>query len=359
MAGETCESEKPSDDLILCEGVVFVGLEPLAKGDRALLRRQSARFTIKGILWLASIPSLPFAPFIVWGGLKLVTNDRILLNNLVALVAIGALMLGIPVAILRARDCLGRRNIVRQTLKLGSLRTFKGALNINDPTDPSREVLERTRLLNRSPHEINQLDLYATSDAVFQVNRVQPKAWTPISLTLAAAAPINPARFDAPKGWGSHDENIELGRRRLSAAECKELVGYSRSIQRRACVSAVVVGYLGGRALFGLLNKVVSQNPGLGKTLAIAITLGACTLILYRAIRRARMLKADAKNAWAVTVDPTSSSARMLNEVDSVVPIEVLALSTIVWRVQGKPAGWRKARIEPSNKRDPKSPIRN
>jgi hypothetical protein len=339
---EHCREQGP-EELVLCAGLPFTGTRPLTEADRVILRAQRVRAQVAGAAWLLAILLAPAFIISTWA---LIARARSAAPFEFAAISFAILLfLGIPVALLKARDQFRRARVCGKTIRSTFLRSFSGALNIDDPSDRIRESLIRSGLLNIQDEGVNCIELHSSADAVYRINHVTPQRHTAVELTRAASAPLNPAKFTVPPDWAAPVERAELSRRRLTAGEKAELRNYANEVGTRTAFAVVLVCWFGGKMLWQVLSRLLADWPGLGETLSVAIVIGVCVQLILRARDRAGQLYVESENGWAVGIEPSESASYPQNSPNPVIPSEVLSFSGTLWTVRGRPAGWRRAKI--------------
>lgn len=332
------QDERP-ESVIYCAGLSFVGSRELTDTERGKLRRRSNRLLVDCIAWLVVVPFV--VPVSLGICLRVVVRSTDDFAAALAVLGIATLFIGLPVGFLRTRDIARRHRMLKRTIEIGSIRCFEGQFNDEDWTDLTRQTLKRTGCAHLDG--LNRLELLASSDVIYRLNKTEPGKWYTVELTAAAAAPASPARFAMPRDWESASEGIEMTRRRLTEEERRELSSYARRARKNRWIYAVPVFFFARIiAVFG--SKLASSQVRTG----VAITLGVAAFgyLFFRSTREASRWESDAEYGWLGVVQPAEDAAEGHDPhpADAKIPppMEVLPGSGALWTIRNKPAGWRR-----------------
>jgi hypothetical protein len=326
--------EKP-ESVIYCAGLSFVGSRELADTEHGQLSRRCNRLLIDCFAWLVVVPFL--VPVSLGICLRVFVRSMDAFGAALAVLGILTLFIGLPVGLLRARDIARRRRMLKRTIEIGSVRCFEGQFNDDDWTDLTRQAVKRTGLAHWDG--LNRLELLASSDVLYRLNKSEPRKWTPVELTAAAPAPVSPARFAMPRDWEGASESIEMTRRRLTEEERRELSSYARRVRKNRWIYAVPVFFF-ARIIAVFSSKLASSEVRTG----VAITLGVAAFgyLFFRSTREASRWEFDAQYGWLGVVQPAEDHDLHTADAKIRPPMEVLPGSGAVWTIGNKPAGWRR-----------------
>lgn len=285
-----------------CEGQPEHATRPLAADERNALAVASRRASRKAVLAVAGAAApLVLAPA---GALLAVAlgGDRPGPGLAVAILAGCALLGGLPVAAVFARDAVRAARALRRDALRGEVHVFGAG---------ARERV----VLAESLHLVG-----AGGTAVAPVRRA--------AVAEAAAAP------PAPAIWALSEAELpaELGgsawvKRALSAEERAELERHARRLGRISPVLAVASIVLAAGAAAGFSSGQAAQWLACA---AVSPLLALRWMPVLRDRRLGGRLRADARDGWAYR-----------GRWDRGLEVEVLPASGASWTCSGAPAGWR------------------
>ncbi|MEK7832204.1 MAG: hypothetical protein AAB401_14010, partial [Acidobacteriota bacterium] len=130
MKQEHNPSTDHQKDELLFAGLPFIGDRSLTSEELASLRRRRKRLRFVTLIWLVATPFWPLfglaIGFLVRTAELAVTNSKSFSEVAIALLAGGGLIVGIPVSILKAKDCFHYAAVLSRTIRAGSVRQIIG-----------------------------------------------------------------------------------------------------------------------------------------------------------------------------------------------------------------------------------------
>jgi hypothetical protein len=294
------------------------------------------------VLWFLGIPVCTAIPFILWTILSSTALDAGLVEDIVFVSTVLSLFAGIPTAILFASVAFERSRILKRTWKAGHIRRFAGTLSSEDWTNNTDAILRKAARVEIGSQVDMVADLHASDDVLYRIGDRETKQWIPLELTRGTRPPVAAARFKAPIEWLDPDREDEILRRRLTAGELDEILGYANRVRRARWWLALGLAWI----VLSLSRLAGMEIFELGLPVIYAVCVGATIIglvyIFYYSTSKAKLYERDWEDGWAIILEPPQVSTLTDGEMSMSEAIEVLPISGATWTIGGKPAGWRK-----------------
>ncbi|MGE0883658.1 MAG: hypothetical protein AB7P14_08950 [Blastocatellales bacterium] len=348
MKQEHNPSNGNQKDEVLCVGLPFTGNRNLTPEELANLRSRRLRLLIAAVAWMVAIPFWLLLGLTI-GFLAQVMELAVAGSNsfsqiVFLLLAIGGLLVGVPVSILKAKDCFHYAAVLYRTIRAGSVRQFVGKF---DPRFWNEDTLEQLlkKLIGKRPIEPDATDaldieVYPLDEYVYAFNRNLPNSFFPIHLTIASARPPGAARFRAPAEFQPETEENVVERRRLTTEEQKELQSYARQTLRRSLIYSPICLWFVTSVAWKVSTRFLSWNTS--KFLTSSLLLIAAIALFLQARKWVTAYRHDAENGWVLIVEYPAMDESETNIGHQPATVEFLIHAGHEWTIDGKPASWRK-----------------
>lgn len=289
-----------------CEGKPERGARPLEAAERRALEVAARRAGRKAVFAIAGLA----APFVVGPagalGAALLGADPEGAAAVVGTLAFFALLGGLPVAIVFAREALRAARALRRDLRRGEVLRFG-------------EGAEELVVLAASHHLVGRAGAVVAPVRRVAVGEAAPPPLEPPTYALSPAEVPGDLREGA---WV---------KRALSADERGEIERHSRRFGRISPL-LVLFSLVFAAGTAASLSRDSGPGEGLLPGVALAVVLGLDWWRVLRDRRAAARLRADAEEGWAYR-----------GLAGSVEACEVLPASGAFWTSSGAPAAWRLA----------------
>ncbi|MGH9800769.1 MAG: hypothetical protein ACRD82_10425 [Blastocatellia bacterium] len=335
-------------DELLFAGLLFTGDRSLTTEELADLRRKRLRLLAAAAVWLVATlfwPLLALAVGFLTRAIELVVSSSNSFSEVaIVLLAGGSLFVGIPVSILKSKDCFHYAAVLSRTIRAGSVRQFAGKFDYRFWNEDTLEQLLE-KLLNKKliePDTIDSLDIetYPQDEYIYQLNRTRLNGFFPVHLTIAAAVPSGAARFRAPVEFQPETEGSIVERRRLTAEEQKELQSYARKTLRRRLIYSPICLWCFTSVAWSVSTKFLSWNASsllTGGVLAVT-----ATALFLQTKKWVNAFKQDAENGWVLIAEYLPMEKSETESDHQPATVEFLIYAGHEWTIDGKPASWRK-----------------
>ncbi|MBI5189150.1 MAG: hypothetical protein HZA22_00550 [Nitrospirae bacterium] len=323
-----------------CAGMPFTGMRPLGADELAALNRERKGYLKKALLYLSVLC------FSFFGACMSIAYDLNIdlgaFDTIFVILTLLVSIIGVPLLIVYANDNYRHYGTLKGTCSRAFVRHYEGRVNFDDWTDPVVEMLNDSGLLIREPDTVNSVELLSDRDTLYRINGQRAVSWGGVGLTIAAGAPEKTVLYALPKEWGAPD-SLSLLRRRLSDDEKVEIEAHVRNIQRRRWSDmfwlSLLLAYL-AKAISRVFFKLTLEQAS--PYIAILVV-SACAFIFLNSRKKANELLLDLEGGWVVQLDPDKSDLKGAPIIPAQLT-ELLPVSTAVWRIGDKPAGWRNAK---------------
>jgi len=346
MPAPEIANDPPSE--IWCMGLPCVGDAPMDASEVRDLRAQARR-----LAWRCAgcILAAPLVPLLV--GLLAVGLSSGSPGPWSAALIMYGLLLGLPVALLLARDAAHQRKTIRDDIASGRVLRFEGVLQDPGQDQDERQVLRAGGVLTEEPGQVQQLRVFQHSQSVRGTSDRGRVRLLRVTLQHAAQPPGYAWRAQlgpdlVPVGA---PEGVRFLQRRLTEGEQEEVRGYIRRLKRPD--GGLWVGFvLFGISAFGLIGGWRSGDLSRAPRSewisgGLMLVVGLATFRAYALrLRYARSLHLDLRAGRAVSAEgwtqemPSADRKRgrgrrpLENE-------EFLPVSGALWTMSGRPAEWR------------------
>jgi hypothetical protein len=287
-----------------CDGIPERATRAVSANERLALRIASGRAIRKAGLALAGVAAPVLAVPAVFLGAVAIGVDPEGAVLVLPLLALVALLGGLPVAILFARDAIGAARALRRDVARGEVVVFGAG------ADERAVLAESLHLVGRAGEVVAPVRRAAVGEAA-------PPPPAPPTWALSAAEVPAPL---AGATWV---------KRALSPDERAELDRHARRVGRISPVLIVVSVVLAAGAAASLSSG--QSGPRLLADLAVVPLLALQWVRVVRDRRAAARLRADADDGWAYRGAAAEGDAA----------VEVLPASRAYWTWGGAPAEWR------------------
>lgn len=254
------------------------------------------------------------------------------------------MLVGIPISILKAKDCFHYAAVLSRTLRVGSVRRFVGAF---DYKFWNEETLDRLwmKLLNKKLIEPGvtdalEIEVYPQDEYIYGLNQNCLSSFFAVHLTQASAVPTAAARFRAPAEFQLETEESIVERRRLTAEEQKELQRYARQTRRRSLIYSPICLWFVASVSWKITVTFLSWNES--KLLTLSLLLIAAIALFLQTRKRVNAFIQDAENGWVLIVEYPAMDESETNIGHQPATVEFLIHAGYEWTIDGKPASWRK-----------------
>lgn len=263
------------------------------------------------------------------------------------------LLLGLPVALLLARDAARQRRSIGDDLSSGRVLCFEGVLPDPAPDADERRALQGCGMRIGEPGQVQELRVFPHIESVrgrddrgrSQLVRVHVRhAAQPPGYAWRAQLGPDLVAVGAPEG-------VRFVQRRLTEGEQAEVRGYIRRLKRpdgRLWVGFVFFGLSAFGMVAGFLSGELSRAPRgewISGGLMLLVGLAAFRSYALR-LRYAQRLQLDLNAGRAVSAlgwapeipSPGRKRRRGRQPAENE---EFLPVSGVVWTLAGRPADWR------------------
>ncbi len=318
-----------------CAGLPCVEEPSMVARERARVQRLRARVQRRALA------------FGVGFALTVLLATAVLLPDGLRAPLAAVVLLSFPFVLYAMVRCLLRARAYGRDMRDGRLWRFAGTLSNFDSLALDRDLalLARRGVLAPEPGVEQDLVVLRETRELLHANG----EWAPGGLKLrvshVAAPPEDSVTLPLPAELRSERAgDLELGRRRLSAAELRELSEHVQTLRKPGAAFLLLTPL----ALSVLLAW--SQRSGsVPASLASAPFVFALWLLaaqaFWRRLRLAARLRADGELGWVITVDH-APGGQLSAAQDAELPargIESLQYARLDWTVNRRPASWRRA----------------
>lgn len=269
------------------------------------------------------------------------------LPELVRSVLASLVLLSTPFALYACVRSVLRARAYTRDLRDGRLFRFAGSLSNFDSLALDRDLarLARRGVLAPEPGVEQDIVVLRAARELLHANG----SWAPSGLGLrvsyVAAPPSDVVRLSLPSDLrAERTGELELGRRRLSAPELRELARHIEQLRKPGAAFLLLTPLA-----FSVLLVWSEQSEGVQLSSASAPFVLALWLLtaqsFWRRLRLAARLRADNELGWVITVDHASSASDRVGDEPELPAqgIESLQYARLDWTVNRRPASWRRA----------------
>lgn len=314
----------------------------------ASLRHRRKRLRIAAVIWLIATPfwtllGLAFG-FLIGVIEGIVANSNSFSQVALFLSSILGLLLGIPVSILKAKDSFHFAAILSRTMRTAAVRQFAGKFDYRfwneDTLEKLLEKLIKKRLIEPDTTDFLEFEVYPLDEYIYRLNQNQLNSFFPVHLTIAAAVPLDAARFGAPAEFQPETEGSFVERRRLTTEEQNELQSYARQTLRRRLIYSPVILWCFTSVAWSVSTKFLSGNVS---SLLTGLVLAVTAIVLFLQTRKqVNAFNSDAENGWVLIAEyPLMDKSEPVID-NQLATVEFLIHAGHEWTMNGKPASWRK-----------------
>lgn len=348
MKQEHNSSTADQKDELLFAGLPFTGDRSLTSEELASLRHRRKRLRFVAVTWLIATPfwlllGLAFG-FAVQAIENIVANSNSFSQVALFLSSVVGVFIGIPVSILKAKDCFHYAAALSRTIRAGSVRRFAGKLDYRfwneDTLEQLLEKLFKKKLIEPDMTDDLYIEVYPQDEYLYCLNRNRLNRFFPIHLTTASAAPAGAARFRAPAEFQPEAEESVVERRRLTAEEQKELRSYARRTLRRSLIYSPICLWFVTSVAWKVSIKFLSWN--VSKLLTVGLLAMAATALFLQVRKWVNAFRQDAENGWVLIVEYPAIDKSETPVGHQPATVEFLTHAGHEWMIDGKPASWRK-----------------
>lgn len=317
-----------------CAGLPCIEEPAMAAEERTRVARWRASAWRRALLVLAAV------------GIGVAITTLRVLPDLVRSVLASVVLIATPLALYVSVRSVLRARAYGRDLRDGRLFRFAGSLSSFDSLALDRDLalLARRGVFDPEPGVEQDMVVLKAARELLHVNG----RWAPRGLGLrvsyVAAPPSDVVRLSLPSELRAERAGeLELGRRRLSAQELRELRQHIEQLRRPGAAFLLLTPLA-----FSVLLVWSEQTQGVQLSSASAPFVLALWLLtaqsFWRRLRLAARLRADNELGWVITVDHGATGGSSGDEPELPAQgIESLQYARLDWTVNRRPASWRRA----------------
>ncbi len=334
-----------------CLGLPLVEDKPFGTEEADTLRRESGGWWKRGLLALLAAPTLSALVLIL---LALHGGRSDVIGTAETVLMVLAVILGVPCALLQARDWLRRGRDLSRDLKAGHIKRFEG---LTAEAETGNGIWKRLVKIGALPGEDVtrvSIEVLPASGRIYKTEGHLLQPWMTASRTSVADAPefaSIAAQWLQPVAQTAEGE-VLAGRRELSDPEKTEIRRHARLLWLRPLPFALFFSIWFFFPLLVLLFRgKLDTSAEWASILRAGIGTVASDFFLIRGLLLARKLNRDAASGYVgiIRVEPRiqkpTPEGFLLGKPPSSEPrltTELLFVSQWTWTYGGRPANWRK-----------------